>query len=101
MSRVVIRLVNSEKMHDFYFTEDIVGLAKQLRAGHYVTAATLLLTEAGEEAAEEAFDLTNNPMRRDQRAEVYGRQRSVSVGDIVTVDGTDYLCAPVGWLQLV
>lgn len=52
---------------------------------------------AGEDAAEELFDLTNNPSRQDERIRCYGNGRSVSVGDIVCVDGVDYVCASTGW----
>ena len=50
--------------------------------------------------AEEVFDLTNNPGRQDEREELYGRFRSVSVGDIVEVDGVPFLCASMGWTAL-
>ena len=52
---------------------------------------------AGKDAAEEAFDLTNNPGRQDERENKYGRGRSVSVGDIVLVDEAAYLCLSSGW----
>ena len=54
----------------------------------------------GEEAAEEAFDLTNNPSREDERMRVYGRGQSVSVGDVVLVDDDVYLCMSCGWEKL-
>ncbi len=55
---------------------------------------------SGEAAANEAFDLTNNPARQEERLERYGRFRSVSVGDIVNVDGVEYLCDSFGWSQI-
>lgn len=54
----------------------------------------------GEAAAEEVFDLTNNPSREDERTNIFGNGRSVSVGDIINVDGVDFLCAPIGWVKL-
>jgi len=54
----------------------------------------------GLSGAREAFDLTNNPSRQDERVERYGRYRSVSVGDIVEVDGVNYFCDNFGWLEL-
>ncbi len=51
-------------------------------------------------AAEEMFDLTNNPSREEERQQRYGNGRSVSSGDIVEVDGVDYLCCSIGWKQL-
>ncbi|MCC7546017.1 MAG: hypothetical protein IT506_11070 [Aquabacterium sp.] len=46
---------------------------------------------------EEVFDLTNNPGRQRERLLAYGRERSVSVGDLVGVNGVFYLCKPIGW----
>lgn len=46
---------------------------------------------------EEVFDLTNNPGRQKERLLAYGRGRSVSVGDLVSVDNVFYLCKSVGW----
>lgn len=54
----------------------------------------------GKDAAEEMFDLTNNPGRQDEREERYGRGRSLSTGDIVQVDETLYLCCSFGWKVL-
>jgi hypothetical protein len=49
------------------------------------------------DAAEEVFDLTNNPNRQEERVEKYGVLRSLSVGDIVKVGDTHVLCCSVGW----
>lgn len=63
-------------------------------------------TDAGNEfsAAEEAFDLSNNPARESERLLVQAKTRSVSVGDVVKVEGngnTRYmLCLNEGWLEL-
>jgi len=54
----------------------------------------------GQKAAEEAFDLTNNPSRQSERELSYGRLRSVSVGDIVEVDGVNYFCDSFGWVEI-
>lgn len=51
----------------------------------------------GESVAEEMFDLTNNPNRQDEREILYGTKPSISVGDIVEVDGIDYFCSSIGW----
>jgi|SRR5579872_2606342 len=54
------------------------------------------------DAAQEMFDLTNNPARHAECvARGYGTRRSISVGDILVVRdpfGTAYLaCAHMGW----
>ena len=58
-----------------------------------------------EGAAEECFDLTNNPWRQEEREQAYGRHRSVSVGDVIDLgnnatDGGQWVCASVGWVQI-
>ncbi len=98
---VEVKLVNSELLGSFFFAEDHVALARKLVAdGHYESAAEFAVIGDAEAAAEEAFDLTNNPSREDERRQLYGSFRSVSVGDIVTVDRVDYLCLPSGWSTL-
>jgi hypothetical protein len=98
---VEVKLVNGELLGAFYVTEDAEALARKLLAeGYYKTAAEFAVLGEGESAAEEAFDLTNNPSRQDERAQLYGRFRSVSVGDIVTVDGVNWLCMSTGWRAL-
>lgn len=99
-------LVNDMHMARFYFEsytdEDRVALALHLLEEDYYRRAgpARVLAKRGHAAAEEMFDLTNNPSREDERAEVYGSHRSVSVGDIVSVDGVYFLCQPSGWTAL-
>lgn len=64
---------------------------------NYTWAGTYEWPMNGEDAAHEAFDLTNNPSREDERAKVYGYGRSVSSGDIIEVDGVKYVCMSIGW----
>ena len=98
MSNATILLVNNKNLGDFYFTQDQVEMARRLiAAGFYSTSSSFFFNQEGEDAAEEAFDLTNNPMRQDERVQLYGRGRSLSVGDIVNVDGVNFLCASNGW----
>lgn len=68
-----------------------------VKAGEYEEVAAIKADGEGERAAEDMFDLTNNPFRQDEREMVYGRRRSISVGDIVSVDGVDYFCDIFGW----
>ncbi len=66
----------------------------------YTPCAPIEVEDAGEAAAEEMFDLTNNPYRREERVAKYGRGRSLSVGDVVDVDGEKFVCLPMGWAAL-
>ena len=88
-------------MGSFYFTKNPEALARKLLAeGYYKVAGTMAVDAEGEDVAEEVFDITNNPSRQDEREELYGKFRSVSVGDIVCVDGDDWLCCSQGWWKL-
>lgn len=101
MPQVIVLKVAEDCLGDFYFEKNIEDKARQLRrSGNYSFAYDCTIDAEGEDAAEEMFDLTNNPSRQEEREQKYGRQRSISVGDIVEVDGVDYLCAPTGWRVL-
>lgn len=105
MAVATIKLVNEQFMSEFYFRkDDQEAIARSLlKDGQYREAGQLAVPGVrgvGEQIAEEIFDLTNNPSRQDEREELYGRGRSVSVGDIITVDGEDFLCASMGWQRL-
>ena len=102
MAVATIKLVNGELLGSFYVTKNPAELAsKLLREGYYKVQGTMGIPGLeGEAVAEEVFDLTNNPSRQAEREELYGRFRSVSVGDIVNVDGADYLCCSQGWWRI-
>lgn len=104
MTVATIKLVNEQFMGEFYFRPNQEQTARSLQKdGWYSSAATLTipgLRGHEQEVAEEIFDLTNNPGRQAEREELYGRGRSVSVGDIINVDGVDLLCCSQGWLRL-
>ena len=98
MSTVTIKLVHHQFMGEFYFRRDQVATARSLQKdGWYESCEPFIVSAKGARAAEEAFDLTNNPYRQDERERLYGRGRSVSVGDIVNVDGVDFVCCSEGW----
>jgi predicted RecA/RadA family phage recombinase len=80
-------------------SEDAFALAKaDLAAGKYVDESGLFAVDGdSEDAAEDAFDLTNNPGRQFEREQEYGRGRSISSGDIVVVGEEQWLCMSVGW----
>jgi hypothetical protein len=70
----------------------------------YLVLPPMEVAGEGQAAADEVFDLTNNPSRQDERLERYGNGKSLSVGDIVQVyDGPTpqsnikFLCASFGW----
>jgi len=64
-------------------------------------AYTYLTDCKGQEAAEEAFHIFNAPESMLEEWQQYVQRGysgpSLSVGDLVEVDGVDYLCCSVGW----
>ena len=102
MSKATVKLIHPDFLAAFYFNADAVAFARELtQAGAYTELRTLdFPTLQGQDAAEEVFDLSNNPGRYEERSELYGQGRSLSVGDIVTVDGVDWLCCSMGWQKL-
>ena len=100
-SLIKVWLVDNTKMAEFYFTKNLDALAVGLFVeGFYNDAGEFAVEGTGEDAAEEVFDLTNNPSRQGEREQLYGRKRSVSVGDMVEVDGDLWLCCPRGWWKI-
>jgi hypothetical protein len=98
VAHVIVKLVDEQFMGEFYFSRNPVALAQQLRRdGQYRTASECYMAKEGTEAAEEMFDVSNNPSRQAERVRIFESQRSVSVGDIVEVNGLPYLCASMGW----
>jgi hypothetical protein len=73
---------------------ELVHAARYNLIGHIDTDKT------GEAAAEEMFDLSNNPERQAERNEKWGRYRSLSVGDVVHVDNESFVCCSMGWQKL-
>lgn len=77
---------------------DVSRAFNELReAGAYRYIGVFETEVAGVLAAEEMFDLSNNPSREEERAERWGGNRSLMVGDIVQVNDDCYVCAVVGW----
>lgn len=104
MAVATIKLVNEQFMGEFYFRGEQEQTARSLlKDGRYRVQGTMAVPGVrgvGKEIAEEIFDLTNNPSRQEEREELYGRGRSVSVGDIISVDGENWLCCSMGWARL-
>ena len=99
MAKVRIMLAPSIVMRNAYFEEDLPAYVKDLLTGYKIYPA-IEVSQIGKDAAEEAFDLTNNPWRQAEREAKYGRDRSISVGDIVDVDGKMFVCSRDGWEKI-
>lgn len=84
-----------------FYTKDPVKTAQDLAMKDgYADIFAVPCDLKGEEAAEEMFDLSNNPCRDAERAEKWGRRRSLSVGDVVHVNDESWLCCSMGWQKL-
>ena len=84
-----------------YYGEDVIAEAQALAMRYgYAEVFTIEVSATGQAAAEECFDLSNNPMREVQRSFVWGQRRSLSVGDVVHCAGESFLCLPFGWQRL-
>lgn len=92
MAQVQVKLAPSGV---FFYGDTLAEVRKHYE--RYLSLPSMTCWMAGEDAAEELFDLTNNPSRQDERVRCYGNGRSLSVGDIVCVDGVDFVCASSGW----
>lgn len=77
-------------------------ILQDLKNGMYKCLNSFIIVpgKKGTLAAEEVFDLTNNPDREEERKKRYGSDRSVSVGDILFVDNDFYLCGSIGWIKI-
>lgn len=79
----------------------IDAFADAFAKNRYLTGPEIKVgMRVGEAAAEECFDMTNNPGRIAERAAL-GNYRSVSVGDVVKIGGDCWLCLPDGWQKLI
>ena len=100
MSQVRIKLLQDQFTRGFVNDEDIMITKLRLAKNGYLILPRMDARAEGGEAAEEMFNLTNNPSRQVERLQRYGNGRSVSSGDIVEVDGVNYLCCSIGWEKL-
>ena len=98
----IVHLASRTQMADVAFAADQRVVARQGFLGDQYPEVKLVEVGdlTGEDAAEELFDLTNNPSRQEEREQKYGRGRSLSVGDIVWVQGKFFVCLSVGWSKL-
>lgn len=106
MANIIIKQVAAENRIKFCMGSTTVGRGLNSQVE---TARTLVNTSGytqtwsgqldleGVDAAEEMFELTNDPSRRGERNTLCPGMRPVDVGDIVNVDGVDYVCLDMGW----
>lgn len=101
MARVQVKLAPWEIVGAFSRGLEPGRDAVRSNLGRYVWLPTIELEGfTAAEAAEEMFDVSNNPSRIISCRKIYGTSRSVSIGDVVCVDDVDYLCVPLGWEKL-
>lgn len=104
MSMVQVKLLDPKERITAFVSQDPELFAQVRKQRNAYTILPLMSFEhialAGEDMADCMFDMTNNPLREEERLQLYGNSRSISVGDIVSVDGVDFLCLSFGWKQL-
>lgn len=98
MSTVKMMFAPTEVQLELY-RKNTLSLAKQYLS-QYTESVEFELEGSDEDLAEEMFDLTNNPSRQQERIEKYGNGKSLSVGDLVSVDERIYLCDSFGWVLI-
>jgi hypothetical protein len=77
------------------------AVRKELTEGKYAEESELFVVDGdSQDAAEEVYDLTNNPSRCHERFEKYGIGRSLSTGDIVVVGEEQWVCMSFGWAEV-
>ena len=92
----------ADLQRDAWFASGHAAVIAAFRAGRAITGPTIeLATNDQDDIMEEAYDLSNNPSRQDERDEKYGQFRSVSVGDIVAIEGgSTVMCKNIGWEEI-
>jgi hypothetical protein len=94
-------LAPDDMIGSFYFRDTPQALdVVRVRRSHYRLAGMIPTDLVGEEAAEMVFDLSNNPSKEALKESMGWVGRSFSVGDIVVVDGVEWICLSVGWAKL-
>ena len=105
MAIVSIKLAPLHIRRDLFVSPDVTALVTAY-LHIYIDAGKFVVPQNGEDAAEEAYDVTNNPSREDERFSIgMGEHRPVCVGDVVQVMNdngriTNYVCNAMGWTTL-
>ena len=104
MNIAKVYLNESNPCLSFYAADgalDIARAVNELREqGAYRWIGTFETDKDAEYAAEDMFDLSNNPGRDGERSFRWGSNRRLSVGDIVQVNDDCYVCGVVGWVRV-
>jgi hypothetical protein len=99
MALATVFLAPMDTQLSFYREDPLAVVEWLIKGDKYQKIGTIQTLAEGEAAAEEMFDLSNNPSRDRERQIKWGANRSLSVGDAVNVDGTTWVCLPMGWQQ--
>lgn len=104
MTMVKVHLCPQNLRREIFITENLPSFVKD-NFLKYAETHFFTVPQAGEEAAEEVFDLSQNPSRDEERLSVYRNHRPVCVGDVVECLHRDrsrqfFLCDPIGWTQI-
>jgi len=99
MAKVIIHLAPLAMSGTSFYNKSVLPVVRQ-HLPEYRVAGFFETDKVGTAAAEEAYDLTNNPDRQEEREEKYGRGQSVSTGDVIEVDGEHFVCMSGGWAKL-
>lgn len=104
MNIAKVYLNESRAYLSFYAANGELDVARAVQElteqGAYRWIGTFETDKDAEYAAEDMFDLSNNPGRDVERSFRWGSNRSLSVGDIVQVNDDCYVCGVVGWVRV-
>lgn len=104
MNIAKVYLNESSASLSFYAADGALDIARAVQElteqGAYRWIGTFETDKENEYAAEDMFDLSNNPGRETERDFRWGSNRSLSVGDIVQVNDDRWVCAAVGWVKV-
>lgn len=101
MAYVTVFMAPADSVISFYSSKEIQTARRLFKEDLYTETITVQSNLTGKDAAEDIFDLTNNPQRQEERENKwkYGL-RSLCVGDVAQVDGVRFLCCNIGWITL-
>ena len=97
MTQVNVYYAPNRNLSKAWFSDSAVTAEE---FSHYRFICFMQTSLDGEAAAEQMFDYSNNPNEETFRNIYFGKNRSLSEGDVVEVDGVKYLCLSMGWKVL-